>query len=186
MSPSPAFSPRVEVWGTSILGVLKAMVQAGLSEADLAKLMEAHQLPVPLPDGWYPQVNYLAVLEAVAQVKGQHWLRNPGRIVPLTSKFPPEIRTLERALRTLDVAYHMNHRGGPIGGYLFEPQGTHSGRMHCDTPYGCDFDLGILQGLGTRFHSESPVLITHLLDPGCRSSGGAKCVYQLDWSTLVH
>lgn len=177
-----ALSPNVEVLGSSVLGVCKAMVQAGMPEEELASLLESHIGAVPVSDQWYPQSGYLALLREVAQVKGADWLRRPGRMVPQTSKFPPEIRTLDRALRTLDVAYHMNHRGGPIGGYLYEATGPHAGRVHCDSPYGCDFDLGILQGLASLCQPETPVLITHLLDPGCRTQGDAKCVYQLDWN----
>ncbi len=182
MFPFRALSPRVEVWGTSMLGVLQAVRDLGVSPRELDGLLQLHRLPQPEPEGWYAQSDYLALLETLGRRHGMAWLRGLGRQVPRTSMFPPEIRSLERALRTLDVAYHMNHRGGPIGGYLYEGQGHFAGRIHCDTPYGCDFDLGILQGLVDRFHSTGDAQIIHLLEPGCRAKGDPTCVYRLEWS----
>jgi len=40
-----------------------------------------------------------------------------GKAIPESAIFPPEIQGLEMGLSAIDIAYHMNHRGGEIGHY---------------------------------------------------------------------
>ena len=50
--------------------------------------------------------------------------------------------------------------------------------MTCDGPYHCDFDRGILIGLGARFGTKTHV--SHA-DGGCRKHGAARCTSMIRW-----
>lgn len=174
--------PAVEVWGISIQGALGGMQQLGLDPEAVAPILRRHGMEHVDPSAWYPQQAYLDCLRDLGEQWGQGILRELGRLVPATSKFPPEIHSMDRALRTLDIAYHMNHRGGEIGNYLYEPFGPREGLLHCDNPYGCEVDMGIIEGLGTRFIPDGGHLrLEHLLAGRCRKGGGPLCLYRLVW-----
>jgi hypothetical protein len=135
-----------------------------------------HQLQ---PEGWYQVSRSLAFLAAVERAHGREAVHAMGLAVPDTSKFPPELDSIERALRLLDVAYQVNHRGGPIGRYHHVSQGPGRAEMRCENPYPCDLDHGILTRLVGRFGGEQSE-VSHR--PGaCRREGAPSCVFDLRW-----
>lgn len=177
-----AYDPAVEVWGASMLGCIRGLEKAGLASGEALALLSERGVPEVAPEGWYPQQAYLDMLRELERRHGERALRAMAREVPDTSKFPPGIHTLEQALQTLDFAYQMNHRGGPIGRYACVPLGPHSVELICENPYGCAVDLGILDALvsqftppGTRPH------ITHQLGTPCRRLGAEACTYLITW-----
>lgn len=171
--------PAAEVLGNSVLGVLRALPPELALRGEA--LMEECGIRDPKPDSWYLQSAYLEWLGRLQAEFGSELLTRLGRPVSGTSRFPPEIRSLERAFRTLDVAYHLNHRGGEIGMYLFHATGPGRGEMHCQTPFGCAFDQGILLGLGDRFLPGAGLSIRHKEGTPCRREGAEACTCLLAW-----
>lgn len=172
----------MEVWGTSILGCIAGLAKAGLPREEALELLGQGGLHEILPDGWYPQQPYLDMLKAVEARYGESALRTMAAQVPGTSAFPPGIETLEQALQSLDIAYQLNHRGGRIGHYACMPLGPRALQMVCENPYGCAFDLGIMDALIQAFRpSGSRPSIIHEVGTACRRLGGTSCTYQILW-----
>lgn len=173
---------RCQVWGGSLLGVAQGLEGAGVPWEQVLGLLASVGIQQPEAGGWYSLSGYLAFLAEVEAGHGRAALRAMGRAVPDTSRFPPDLENMERALRLLDVAYQVNHRGGPIGRYhlrVFEP-----GRavMACENPYPCDLDQGILERLVEHLGGTCPDAgVTHRPGPECRRQGAKACVFDLRW-----
>jgi hypothetical protein len=182
MTQYRAYDPAVCVWGTSMLGCIAGLEKAGLPPGEALEHLREGGIASLEPEGWYPQQPYLDMLRQVEQDHGEGALRAMARQVPDTSKFPPGIHTLVQALQTLDLAYQMNHRGGAIGHYACLPLGPRDVELICQTPYGCAFDLGILDALIQAFAEPGtrPIL-THQPGSGCRREGDVACTYRITW-----
>jgi hypothetical protein len=177
-----AQSGGVLVWGTSMLGCIQGLEAAGLPAGEALKLLAKGGVAPVEPEEWYPQQPYLDMLREVERSYGGEGLRAMARQVPDTSKFPPGIKTLEDALQCLDIAYQLNHKGGPIGHYACVPVAPGEIVLECANPYGCAFDLGILDALVQRFKPEgSSPQIRHQAGSGCRRLGDPACTYVITW-----
>jgi hypothetical protein len=177
-----ALSKEVQVWGTSMRGCLRGLEAAGVAPDEAKALLEKAGLAVIDAEGWYPQQPYLDMLCEVERRHGEQALRAMARQVPDTSRFPPGLRTLEDALQALDIAYQLNHRGGPIGHYACIPMGPREVLLECANPYGCAFDLGILDALVGHFKpSGATPSVRHQVDSGCRRTGDEACTYRINW-----
>lgn len=173
---------NVEVSGHAIASVLAAME---FTRSRAMKILAEQGIPVFQPEDWYPLQNTVNAYHALGEKIGLNTLKEAGRRIPATAKFPPTIDSVESALRSLEVAYQMNHRGqvgDNIGHYRFEPRSERSGSMVCDNPYPCDFDQGIIEALCERFRPPGPVWPRVEHDPkSCRKSGEASCTYLVQW-----
>ena len=119
-------------------------------------------------------------LKQIAYTVGPHTLYNIGTKIPENAIFPPGIDSLEKAFESIDIAYHMNHRGGEIGDYKFYK--STDGRFHynCTNPYPCEFDRGIIEGLARKFTSEGHFLtVRHDDSAPCRDRGDDSCTYDI-------
>jgi hypothetical protein len=114
---------------------------------------------------------------------GQNTLFSIGMKIPENANFPPEIESLEKALQSIDVAYHMNHRNGEIGHYRYESVGPKSVKMVCQNPYPCAFDRGIITAMAKRFKPKDSIMVNVMHDDSapCRVKGGASCTYNVRW-----
>jgi len=172
---------EVQVLGQSIMAMIGGME---LLKSRAMKILADNGIPQLEPQGWYPMRNALTAIKSIEEKIGPVTMRAVGRKVPEHAKFPPEITTIEQALRSLNVAYQMNHRGqqgGNIGGYRFDTAG-HGGRMVCDNPYPCNFDHGIIEALCERFRPKDSVWVRVEHAPlGCRHKGGSDCTYLISW-----
>ena len=176
------FTSRCEVWGGSLLGAAHGLEGVGVPWSQVLSLLAEAGIQQPEPGDWHPLDSYLAFLAKVEAEHGREALRSMGRAVPDTSRFPPELESLERALRLLDVAYQVNHRGGPIGRYHLRHFEPGRAEMLCENPYPCDLHLGILERLVERFGQRSPERgVVHRPGPECRFQGAKACVFDLRW-----
>lgn len=166
----------------SLLGVARGLEGTGVPWSQVLDLLGQAGIREPVAEGWYGLEPYMAFLAQVDALHGREALQAMGRAIPDTSRFPPELDSLERALRLLDVAYQVNHRGGPIGRYqvrLLEPGRA---EMLCETPYPCDLELGILERLVERFDRGDPQTgVLHRPGPLCRRLGARGCLFDLRW-----
>jgi hypothetical protein len=169
-----AFEPNVEVTGRTILSTidglgdqaLEAFRQRGVNKID--------------PDGWYPQQIWLDVLKEMDQ-RGFFNMVAVGMKIPEDAAFPPDINTVESALESIDVAYHMNHRGGEIGHYRYEKIGDRHVRMVCDNPYPSDFDYGLIYAMTRRYAGHRADFTVTRADSPCRRKGDDRCIYDIKW-----
>jgi hypothetical protein len=179
MAQFKAFAPGVEVNGETVLSILDGLgpyKQTGLN------LLAEHGINDPQPGKWYPQQAWLDAFKAIAEKMGPKTLLAIGKTIPENAKWPPQVDTIEKALSSIDVAYHMNHRGGEIGHYSFETLGPKSGKMVCKNPYPSDFDLGIIYAAARKFAPKG-VFPTVKLDENSpsRASGADSCTFLILW-----
>lgn len=175
-----AFSPNVEVNGETILSVVDGM---RVFKSGARRILEKSGIPNPEPGNWYPQQAWLNAFREISETLGEKILFNIGKRIPANANFPPDIDGIEKALAAIDVAYHMNHRGGDIGSYKYKNMNARMGKMLCETPYPCDFDMGIITAMGERFKPPgSPgVRVLHPPEARCRKRGATGCIYIIAW-----
>ena len=180
MAQFKALAMGVEVNGETVLSVIDAM---GIFKSQAITILEEKGIVNPMPGLWYNQQAWLDAFKYIADEIGPNTLYNIGRKIPENAQFPPDIDTIEKALGAIDVAYHMNHRGGEIGHYSFQSTGPKSAKIICNNPYPCDFDLGIIESMAKKFKPADSVFVmaSHDASSGCRKNGGNECVYKITW-----
>jgi hypothetical protein len=172
---------NVLVNGETVFSVVDGM---GTSRARALQILASVGIPDPKPGAWYPQQAWLDAFKLIAAGMGGTTLYNIGLKIPENARFPPELDSLAKALPAIDIAYHMNHRGGEIGHYKFIRTGDRAAKMVCDNPYPCDFDRGIIAAFCVRFKpegSDSPARLTHDTSSPCRKTGADSCTYLVSW-----
>lgn len=143
-----ASSPEAEVDGRTVLIVSGGM----LVQAVARELLETEGLDLVKPAGWYPMQSWLNIYRRISERLGTDTLFSIGRRVPYAADFPVErMFDVPSALAAIDVAYHLSHRNGEIGHYLFVDREPGRYEIHCDTPYNNDFNLGIVTSLTERY-----------------------------------
>jgi len=146
------------------------------------------------PNEWIPQELWLRAFKEISEVIGAGALYGIGLQIPECAFFPPWVTDVHSAIRSVDVAYHLNHRRA--GRVMFDPETNrmeegigHYGYMpiageprilvKCTNPYPCDFDKGILTAMARRFASRA--WVDHLEPDKCRKRGGDACTYLITW-----
>ncbi|PTL81823.1 hypothetical protein [Vitiosangium sp. GDMCC 1.1324] len=145
-------------------------------------------------EGWYPQRSWLLCFQQIGKQLGDGLLMQVGMAIPRNAVFPEGIEDIHEAIRSIDVAYHMNHRknGRPmfdpesgrmqegIGHYGYEPvPGKRKIICLCENPYPCAFDHGLLTAMAQRYQSNARV--THDEAGPCRKQRGDRCTYVVSW-----
>jgi len=178
MATYKALSPAAEVNGRTVLSVLEVMPLRRLAEEILLRNKIGH----PKPERWYPQQAWLDFFKEIESQVGTDILFSMGMQIPAHATFPPSIDSIRKALASIDIAYHINHRNGEIGHYRFIQAGPRAAQIICNNPYPCDFDRGIITTMATMFKpKDSPgVKITHAAD-SCRKKGADICTYNITW-----
>lgn len=179
MASYKALSPKVEVNGETILSVVN-----GVAAKDFARnILASCGIQEPAPGKWYPQQAWLDAFQKIATNVGPRTLFLIGQQIPASAKWPPGVDTLEKALASVDVAYHMNHRFGEIGNYKFEKVADKKLQMVCDNPYPCEFDKGIITAVARQFRPAGvlQVNVAHDDTKPCREKGANSCTYVISW-----
>ena len=151
----------------------------------------------PQRDGWYLQQSWLNAFKAIAEKIGPNTLYNIGTKIPENAKWPPHVDTIDKALASIDIAYHMNHQienevlfnpnNGQmkegIGHYGFELLNENKAKMVCDNPYPCDFDRGIITNTAVIFNKSGNQYprVLHDDSGSCRKKGHNACNYIVSW-----
>lgn len=174
-----AFDPLVEVNGETILSFLDGM---GPYKDLFTSSLKQNEIDDPEPGKWYLQQSWLNTFKEIAAKTGPATLKRIGGNIPENAKWPPGINTIEAALKSIDTAYHMNHRKGKIGNYAYTPTNDRSGIMVCDNPYPCQFDQGIIEATAKKFAARGEIVkVVHDASGPCRLNGGESCKYQISW-----
>lgn len=179
MSSFKAFAPGVEVNGETVLSVIDGM---GAFKAMGLKILAENGIVDPVPGQWYRQQAWLDSFKAIAAKLGPSTLRAIGKTIPENAQWPPEVKTIQAALSSIDIAYHMNHRGGEIGHYSFTAKGAQGGTLVANNPYPSDFDLGIIQAVAAKFApaGSRPTVSLDTSVP-TRQNGADSCTYAIAW-----
>lgn len=179
-NPQDPYS-HVEVLGQAVQSIVQGM---DVVRARALRMLADNGISPLKPDTWYPLSAVLASFHRIFEQIGPVTVREIGRKIPESAPFPRDIDSLEKALRSLDAAYRMNHRGSEhFGAYRYEPGSTpRSARVVSDTPYPCDMDMGLVEAVAERFRPSDTLWLRLEHAPGsCRKRGGLDCAYHLSW-----
>jgi len=182
MAQFVSFQKGVEVCGEAVLAVVNAL-DAG--KATRLKILEKHGIADPHPGGWYSQQLWLDAFKEISEIFGIHTLFAIGEAIPENALFPPELDNLKKSLASIDLAYHLNHRGGEIGHYTLAEfdEARRTAVMVCNNPYPSEFDRGIITTMTRKFVPRNSVIYDVQLDPSkeTRLHGGNSCTYLVTW-----
>lgn len=194
MAEFAGFEEGIEVNGETVLSIVDGM---GAFRYRAVELLAQHGIVDPTPGQWYPQQAWLDAFRSISERIGTNTLYAIGRKIPANAQFPPQIETIEDALASIDVAYHMNHRRGGqvmfdpatgamlegIGHYVYEKKGPKHLRVTGENPYPCDFDRGIVIAMAERFRPAEAMLlrVSHAIEGPCRRRGDDACIYDVTW-----
>jgi hypothetical protein len=189
-----AFARDVEVNGEAVLSVVDGM---GMFRTRALNILAKHGISEPKAGEWYPQQAFLDSFRAISETIGTVTLAAIGRKIPDNANFPPDLDDIEKALKGIDVAYHMNHRLAEeplfnprtgkmregIGHYGYERIAEKEVRMVCNNPYPCDFDRGIIEAMAQRFKPAGCLFVNVRHDDAapCRKKGADSCTYHVEW-----
>lgn len=175
-----AFERGVEVNGQTVLTIVNGM---DIFKKRAYQILAENGIRDPKPGKWYSQQAWLNAFKTIAQSIGPYTLYRIGSKIPENAQFPPEIDSIEKALASIDVAYHMNHRKGEIGHYNYEKTGERTAQFVCNNPYPCTFDKGIIEAMGRKFKPKDStnVLVKHDDTAPCRNKGADSCTYMVRW-----
>jgi hypothetical protein len=162
---------------------MKYLARFGLIRSDTLKPSEIDRA------AWYPLDAWLAVYRGIVEEVGVNSMYAIGRRMPENAWFPPRMNDVHEAIRSIDVAYHMNHRKDGvvmfdpktgamlegIGHYIYCRRDEKTIECVCENPYPCDFDRGLVSAMAARFEEFSRT--SHAAAGPCRKNGGASCTY---------
>jgi hypothetical protein len=193
MAQFVAFDKKVMVNGQTILSVIKGM--KGF-EASATKILAEKGINDPAPNQWYPQQAWLDAFKVIVEKIGPKTLNSIGQMIPENADWPPQVNSIETALASIDIAYHMNHSlaGKPlfdpasgrmsegIGHYSFKKISANEVQVICKNPYPCEFDKGLIRAAASKFKPGGAKLefLEHT-SSGCRNTGGEHCTYIVKW-----
>lgn len=177
-----ALDPGVEINGQTILSMIEGVSR--FSEAYQETVRDAlaeNGIGEPAAGEWYPQQAWLDAFGVLAEDLEPHLLDRIGEQIPDTADWPSGISGVEDGLRSIDNAYHANHRGGDIGFYRLTDIGQNAGEMTCRNPYPCPFDRGIIRAVARTFAPVERFVFVEETGSQCRREGGDTCSYTVHW-----
>lgn len=190
-----AFEPGIEILGAAVMamvggfGPLHSIVDRMMCRAGLVDCAIEPGVDI---DAWYSQQAWLDALREIDEEFGTEILFNIGAEIPNNAVFPSSAVDIDSAMRSIDIAYHLNHRRAGqvmydvatgtmlegIGHYTHEKLSARHILATCMTPYPCEFDLGIVATMARRF--EARTIVEHVSSE-CRRHGAQACTYSLRW-----
>lgn len=182
MTQYEPFDNGVETRGETILAIENAL--SNFSDRYQTRAREAlaeYDIDDPDPDGWYPQQAELNALETIAEDLDPYVLDRLGEQIPDAAKWPGDIADVEEGLRSINDAYHRNHRGGDIGHYRFDRRGDRTAEMECQNPYPCQFDRGLIRAVAKEYSPVESFVFLEERGETCRRRGADTCTYLVHW-----
>lgn len=181
MNPARGDRPVAEM---EVSGELVGAVAGGVeafsadSRGPARTILREHDLATVRSGEWYPLAAYIAAIEALHDLVGDHAVHALGQRIARAVGFPTDTDDVPAALAALDEVCRARHRGGDVGGYAFRQIGDEDGRVECHTPYPCAFDRGVVEGAAVA-HADGFVCVREV--GACRSEGADRCTYDVSW-----
>lgn len=182
MTQYEPFDDGVEASGRTLLALEESLSR--FSEEYRRKAREAlaeYGIEDPDPDGWYPQEAELNAFETISRELEPHIVDRLGEQIPDAAEWPDDVSGAEEGLRSIDEAYHRNHRGGDIGYYRFEKVDERTGRVTCENPYPCLFDRGLIRATAKKYSPVESLVFVEERGEECRREGDDRCTYTVYW-----
>lgn len=182
MTQYEPFDQGVEARGETILALEDAL--ARFSEQYRRRAREALiecGIEDPDPDAWYPQQAELNALELIAEDLSPHLLDRLGEQIPDAAEWPSDISGVEEGLRSINEAYHRNHRGGDIGSYRVTNPTESTVDVVCTNPYPCQFDRGLIRAVTKEYSPVESFVFVEERGDECRRHGADTCTYTVHW-----
>ena len=154
--------------GVMVLGVAIQAFKAGISSDNLIPLLEKYGFDGEIEDtGWYKRRDLLAMLEEAAQTNPSIDLISVGLQAVKLVPFPPDITTVEDALRSYDPAYRATHQNLPEGDGLEIERVNENTYLVIDrTPYPTNCSYGVVFGLVERYAPPDAHVSVHTEERG--------------------
>ena len=176
-----AFDNNVKVTGEAILSVSNALSS---NKKKRLKILKKYNIN-PKTNKWYNQQDWLNAFKEMYEEIGTTTLFLIGKAIPKNANWPNKVETLEEAFNSINVAYHMNHKGGDIGYYKltrFDDK-SQTAIMVCRNPYPSDFDRGIITYILRKYKPTDSYEYGVYLDKSkeTRLMGGESCTYNIYW-----
>ena len=185
-----ALRPDIEVLGQPALNVFAAM---GAYANQGQRIAARHGIKPFSATDWISHQAWLNTLRDIAQLIGEHTLFSVGKRIPELIAWPPEVNTLEAALGSLDIVYHLNHRRAGqvmfdpntgvmlegIGHYFYRADGKRRVIMVCENPYPSDLDRGIIAGVARKY--QPAVEVEQDDSKPSRKRDGESCTFIIRW-----
>ncbi len=182
----------IEVKGATILAFVDGL---GTFKRKALQILEENGIKDIQPEKWYSAQNYLNAFKTIHNTLGNLVIKKIGEKIPENASWPPEIKNIEQALASIDIAYHMNHRKNGkamfdpatgkltegIGHYKFQKITENSAKVTCDGIYPCDFDLGTITAVAKKFAPAGVTVKVKHADGSCRKKGDPSCTYIIRW-----
>ncbi|MEN8904960.1 MAG: hypothetical protein ABF289_03275 [Clostridiales bacterium] len=179
MAQFVALKTGVEVNGETVLSIVNGV---GIFKKQALEILKRNGIENPKAGEWHSQQSWLNAFKEISEKIGSKSLFSIGKAIPENANFPPNIDTIQKALTSIDMAYHMNHRNGDIGNYKFVEVNENEAKIICDNPYPCDFDRGIIESMAKKFKPEDSIMTFVEHENGsCRKNGEDSCTYIITW-----
>lgn len=197
--PEYSFPPALQIYGAAIQFIVEGGFGGSglrasrlLADEGVGKLDDSGMIRIDKTT-WYPAGGILRAYRRIETDLGANVLYRAGLSIPLHAILPAGIRSPEGALRSLNLAYYLNHglNGEPvldavkgtfrhnIGEYRARSDGEQRVVVECECPYPCELDRGIVEGLAKRF--EPRATVAHAASAPCRKRGAKLCSYSVAW-----
>lgn len=178
-----AFNKNAEVNGETAISVVHVFPEFIKNIG--YKILKDNGIDNPQPGKWYNQQAWLDAFKEISRKFGDNTLFEIGKVIPKNAKFPSEISNLQKALLSIDIAYHTNHRGGEIGNYKLTSfnESAKNAVMVCKNPYPCEFDRGLITSMLRSFKSKAAIafdVVTDTTKPR-RKTGADSSTYNIIW-----
>lgn len=182
MTQYEPFDADVEARGETFLAIEEALSRFSEGYQERARrAMAEYGIEDPDPDAWYPQEAELKALETIADELEPHIMDRLGEQIPDFAEWPDDVSGVEEALRSIDEAYQLNHRGGDIGYYRFEKIDDRTGEVECKNPYPCLYDRGLVRAVARKFSPVKSFVFVEERGDECRRQGADSCTYTVHW-----
>jgi hypothetical protein len=193
------FEKNIEVNGQTVYAIidgfklLKSIAYKYLTDVGIGTFEKDGTVRIN-PSAWYSQESWLKAFENISKGVGNTVLYQIGLTIPRNAKFPPWVVDVDSAVKSIDIAYHMNHKKNGkemfdvatgkmtegIGHYGYQRvEGKNMIISVCENPYPCDFDRGILTFMAKKFQPDAEV--KHDDSKPCRKKGQDSCTYIITW-----
>jgi len=168
---------NAEVFGGAFLSLIN-----NVRAEELAPILQQHGVrseDIHL-DGWYSYQLLMDIYRSIEedQENVSENFVSIGMKIMEQAPFPPELKTLEEALASLEPTYNMGHRNHTERGWVTEFVGERHAVITAENPYPDDLCYGLLWALVRRF---APKGSTFEVSARLLTNPDAPIVFDVSW-----